>query len=496
MMRTSAYLIAVILLATAFAAFWIHYGVFTYSSFRDGYFDIGIETISMYQHLACNASSQLANLPVFGNHQSPTFLLFLPIFAAFQSPITLFVIQDIALALTAVVAYLVGRDVLKSEKIGFALAFAFIINLGVSSMASFDFHAEAFIPLFFVLAFYFYMTRRPKFFLASLLLLMGLIDIYSYIIAATLVAALLLYEWHYESKEPGHAPRMRLLMFAAVMIVVLAAAEQLLAIYITSQTQLLGLTIPPTLRLAYGQLSLGNVFGGSASVNQNIPVEALGVLLVFFGYGYTSLSNLFISLLMFAPWLKGALISPANQALFGLQYYGFVEGASVVAAVIGILVLRKKGKNLSDGFLMKSILLFAILIPLLAASAASVLVFDMANSFLGLHGFMQASEPTAYSSLLKAISLIPRNASVLSQSEIAPHLYYICNLEYSKSQVPGMPLSIALYVKPQYIIMDKYLGDYQSFIDPSVFNITGYISGNYTLVYNQSGAMLYKANGS
>lgn len=470
-----------------FVIFWSHYGTYTYNAYLDNYYDIGIESSSFYQHITCNASQQFNYLPVFGNHQSPTLLLFLPLFALLPDPTTLMAIQAVFLALAAILVFLIGKQIIKSEKIGLALAIAFLINPGVSSIAMFDFHAEAFIPFFVLLSFYLYMTKRPKLFLLSLLPLVGLLDVYTYFIAGMLVLALIVYEWKYGDKS-----QMKLLGSALLVIFLLGIANQMItAQIIANQPQVSTLALPPILRLAYPPITLNGVVGGN-SPGVPITFAAIGTLIVLFGYGFSSLFSIIPGLIMFAPWLKGAFISPANFAIFGLQYYGFVAGASVVAAAMGLLILRKKGK-LNEAKMPIMILGFALICSLLVALISPILILSTAAVTLQIVNSTTAFNNMAGASLVTAMNLIPRNASVMAQEGIAPHLFYICNLEYALSETSS-PISdrFATYVPPEYVIADQNVYDYKNFTSTRVFNMSAYLMQNYSLIYDQNGAMLYK----
>jgi uncharacterized membrane protein len=96
----------------------------------------------------------------FGIHFSPILFLILPIYAVIPSANTLLVIQVVVLALACIPIYLLARMELGNPNAALMLAVAYLAYPFVQGMLWFDFHLEAFLPLFF--GFSLYYLRREK----------------------------------------------------------------------------------------------------------------------------------------------------------------------------------------------------------------------------------------------------------------------------------------------------------------------------------------------
>jgi uncharacterized membrane protein len=95
-----------------------------------------------------------------GIHFSPFLFLLVPIFAVAPSPLTLLTIKSFAIGLSIVPAYLLAKDVIKS-RLPFLIALvAYVANPALLNLAFADFQAQAFFPLPWLAAVYFYRKQR------------------------------------------------------------------------------------------------------------------------------------------------------------------------------------------------------------------------------------------------------------------------------------------------------------------------------------------------
>ena len=187
------HLVLVLIMCALFVAYWTSFTFYRYVGFNNGYVDLGQQTYSLYLHLHYAYVIPGLQYLSFATHIDPFEVLLIPLFALSPNPIGFAFMQDVALALAAVVAYFIGRDVAKNRYFGLALAIAFLINPGVRGMVLFDVHPEAFIPLFFLLSFYFYMRGRRAYFLVCYAAMLSIIESVP-AIGITLLVGLLLYE--------------------------------------------------------------------------------------------------------------------------------------------------------------------------------------------------------------------------------------------------------------------------------------------------------------
>jgi uncharacterized membrane protein len=102
----------------------------------------------------------------FGTHFSPVLFLVLPFYYVASSPQTLLVSQSLILALGAIPLYFFAKNVLKSKTMAVVFSLVYLIYPPLQGINWFDFHAQAFLPVFFFSAFYFlYKEKWPQYFL-------------------------------------------------------------------------------------------------------------------------------------------------------------------------------------------------------------------------------------------------------------------------------------------------------------------------------------------
>jgi len=171
-----------ILLITSVVVYGTAFSILTilrYHAFRTRAWDLGIFTQSFWT--TCNAGKFFyctAELPVnlsgsfFGAHFSPILFLVLPFYWVLQTPETLLVIQAFILALAAVPIFKLADEYAGGRTAGLLFSTAYLIYPAIGYINNYDFHVEAFIPLFSAYAIY-YLTKEkwPKYFLFIFLLL-------------------------------------------------------------------------------------------------------------------------------------------------------------------------------------------------------------------------------------------------------------------------------------------------------------------------------------
>jgi uncharacterized membrane protein len=96
----------------------------------------------------------------FGTHFSPILFIILPIYFLHQATETLLIMQSFVLALGALPLYWLARDELKSKIAGLIIAVAYLFYAPLHGVNWFDFHTQAFIPVFFNLAFYYFTKKK------------------------------------------------------------------------------------------------------------------------------------------------------------------------------------------------------------------------------------------------------------------------------------------------------------------------------------------------
>lgn len=496
--QVDTFLIAAALLSILYFSYWAFVYNYRFETYQNAFYDIGIETYSMYWHLHAVAYANPLEFLVFADHITPFYLLILPLFSLSENAMTLIVIQDMFLALTATAVYLVAKGLTRNRWMGFGFFVLFLLSTGMRGLAVFDFHMEAFVPLFCILAFYFYMKGRRGYFALSYVLLLGVFET-ACVIGLSLLLGLLAYELLYApaggtGMRAERQKRRGMLKLGFALTIAAVALYYITLVYVLNSYVSVPYTgVSPYLRpLSFVSDQVNSAFEQAQIYTNGIAwyiYAAIGLLILFLGFGITSMKSAIPSILLMSPWLAEIFIVH-NLAFAGIafQYYGLFAGNSLVAALLGYILMSDR-----PGFASKIVRFSSktmasrigpvIMITGLAVSLATVVYLPY--SYLVPEGAQNLN----YSAISSVISTIPINATVMAESSLSTHMTNVYLIELSPTQ---NNVSV-LWYRPQYIVFDKALWDYTDFTTPS-FNIYGYMAGNYTDIYNSSGLYVYRIN--
>ena len=154
--------------------------ILRHHAFKTRAWDLGIFTQSLWTTLNANGFFYYTcELPVnpsgsfFGVHFSPILFLILPLYWIIQKPETLLVLQSFILALAALPIYKLARDNAGGRIVGLVFALAYLMFPSTQFVNGYDFHVQAFLPLFFAYTIY-YITKEnwPRYFVFMFLSLM------------------------------------------------------------------------------------------------------------------------------------------------------------------------------------------------------------------------------------------------------------------------------------------------------------------------------------
>jgi len=147
--------------------------------FRTQTFDFGIFVQISWQTLNGNfmftqPRAGINQPPSFlGVHVSPFLLVVIFLYALVSSPYTLLVIQTAAFGFAAVFIYKLGNRIIGKEKIALLFAIGFLLYPGTLWPNWYDFHLEAFVPLFSAMIFYYYFSNNKVGVVLSMILLLS-----------------------------------------------------------------------------------------------------------------------------------------------------------------------------------------------------------------------------------------------------------------------------------------------------------------------------------
>ncbi len=501
--RNKVYLAIAIAVTILSAAYWSAYGINAYSTFNE-FGDLGINAYAMYYHIHYPSVVGGLGYLVFWGHVAPDQLLVLPVFFLYQSAITLLLFQAVLMSLTGLLIFFVVQKLLGSSAWALVFCIIFLINPGTHGIMIFDYHVEDLLVPFTILAFYFYMKINRPWFFASFALLLGALE-FAPIIGFSLALGLFTFDFLHTKDKRIRTERIKLAVSAILLsvlafLIYLYIISNLSSAYAASYASIPGYfkviqLLPQQLGLFYQ-----NVASGTSGLSYGAYGIYIfyGLLVGIFCFGILVLSDPLVTLLLTLPWIVEVLIIKDFSFTFiSLQDYSYVLGGTVVAAILGlILISENKGiivkmlgrKNPAILPLVKSTLLFinfAILAfsPLLLVSNVNPHVTDIWQAFLFQSN---STQEQAYSQLYSIINMIPDNASVMAPHYLSPHLFAREYYEWPQEQY--------VFFKPEYIVVD---------FNTSVATLWqfGYAypmnEQQFTANYiNQNGYYLYAENGS
>ena len=201
-----------------------------YSTYQTNAWDLGINMQALWTtafqgrflyytaELSWNASGSL-----MGVHFA-AFLLFLtPVYRVFPDALTLFVLQSAAVCLSSLPLYLLAiRRALR--KVALAIALAYLFSAPLLGGLFYDFHSEAFVPLFGLTAWYAWEVRRPRLLAIASVALLSVIEITPLILGAIAFMFLLEGLWSWKvRRSPVDRTYLRWMVFLPVVVLGICA---------------------------------------------------------------------------------------------------------------------------------------------------------------------------------------------------------------------------------------------------------------------------------
>ena len=136
-----------------------------YLTFASPNYDFGI-FVNMFHNMRESGLPMVTSerdglLSHFAVHISPTYYLLLPFYWLFPSPLTLQIGQAVVLMLGMIPVVLLARHFGLSGKTTIVVSLLYAFFPALCTGCFYDIHENCFLPLFLLLTFYFYETRRP-----------------------------------------------------------------------------------------------------------------------------------------------------------------------------------------------------------------------------------------------------------------------------------------------------------------------------------------------
>jgi uncharacterized membrane protein len=492
MKKIDLLLVLAIVFAVLYMLFWDFYALQRYNTFSSTFFDIGLADYNLYTYSNYPAFTTGLQYFVFMNHLTFFMPLLLLVYRLLGNPFSFIWLQNFFIAATAVVIYLIGRNALKSKKIGIALGIAFLLNPGVWSLSVFDAHLEGLLPFFYLLSLYYYM-RNSRLFIVSFVLLLGIIDTGS-VLALFFVLGLLAYELLMNSRKHGRLTakgvigiakerRVKMLLVATVIAIAFIAFYWLASLTLLQQYAAGSYkALPPELKdMNFIGEQKAIIYNNGPIASNSIGIMALLWLFgIFLAFGISTLIAFIPSIIFLAPWLVEVFV--VRNYLFitpYMQYYAYAIGG-IAGAILGIHAIRQKSIKISENALLEAIAVFSVVFLV-----SFIAVYPLQSPY-ALH--------SNYNSIDTLLASLPGNATVLAQGSITPHLYNRLFVENAPDEKPKWfePLNYTTYwFKPEYIIIDTQVSDFAA-MDSGSFNVYEYVSANYTVYDDLDNITVYK----
>jgi uncharacterized membrane protein len=408
-----------------------------------------------------------------GVHFNLLMFMLLPIYALFHYPQTLLLLQTGVVALGAVPVYLVSKRILREEKVALLLALIYLINPSIINLNLYDFHLEAFLPFFLGMFFYYYLVANWRGYSLFLALSLVTIDFAPLIVVAICVAHLL--------RTLSRRPKYGLPVSFGIdrnraLILLSTAAVALIVFYVTLYVSLVVSGKPVSVQ---GTLStfVNPIFNGPLDLSK----------LEFWMFSLIPLMFLPLfapsQLVMVAPWFFVTLLEGPYATSYSFGYQGagaFVVPYLILASIFAIDRMRRHGIQLRVFFI--GIFVFSLFI-----SPFNPLTANRIPGIAYEQGFPTV---TTHDQVLdSAISLIPSNASVLTQNNLFPQ---VSGRADAYLYIPSSQTTI------EYVLADSTASTYTEGISATQtmkqFLPQLMSTGQYGVVVNDDGVILLKAN--
>jgi uncharacterized membrane protein len=364
----------------------------------------------------------------FGVHFSPILFLILPFYAVFERPETLLVLQAFILALGAVPIYRLAKEKAGGRTVGLVFSSAYLLFPAVQFVNWYDFHVQAFLPLFFAcMIYYATMESWPKYFAFVLLSLMCEEHVALIVFFFGIYLA-----WNYRKslvsmvRRKEHTKLVLLIPFVTIALSVVwywftiwqrntffptnpAALNEFLG---SPNFTILGATDP--LQIPY--LVILRPLNAIQALVYDGPLKLLYLALLFGPLALFSFKAPSV-LIPTIPWFGFSLLSQtAAHHVLGQQYEGYIIAFIFAAAIFGVrknLVKQASSTNVNGSIkkiMVASIVFFVVFSPM--CPLVQILYPEHFSIQIGMHEKL----------LQQIINLVPGNASILTQDNLFPQV--------------------------------------------------------------------------
>jgi uncharacterized membrane protein len=349
----------------------------------------------------------------FGLHFSPILYALVPIYAAFPYPSTLLVLQTGVIALGGLPVYwLASKRLGKWAGVVFLtlfLTYAPLLNMNLN-----DFHPEAMLPTILLFALYYMLEKRWKIAVPFLVLALSVIEE-----AGLLVFAILVFFFIYQ-RAWRHRRAATLLILGAVGSLAYTAVAARLPYYFGLDPN--GFTLILNSQ-NYSVLGATGVLGVPAAILHS-PQRVISALTFQFQDKILFMTELIApvaflplffpeAIMMAIPWIGTAFLS--NYAGYYTIYsfhQAFIIFSVFPAAILGLERIKAKSPRITSRALNRYLAII-LLVGIIFSNAQAFPASVYGNSFTVTRQNLAEEQ---------LLGLLPSNASVLTTSDIFPHV--------------------------------------------------------------------------
>jgi len=365
----------------ALAGTWANFVDLHLNVRQDNIIDLSINQQALSSTIHGNQPYPFYEAQDCGGSGRCSFLLVHPVFFAYlvagpyaldPSALTLFALQDAALALAALPLFMVARAVTSSDRLGLLVAAAYLVWWPAFT-AIFSFHWEAFIPLELFTIFWLWLSHR--FWLAVPVVLLSYVTLEVMSVLIFLVALFFLWDWfglvlnyaraelHYllVTKGPADAARMRIALararngllkpraVRASLLLLLGSGLAYLALheFVTQGGGHFGLPALPT---KYAIPVYRPVYEAGFTVKNFTSNLSLKVAYWIVIFGTLAVIPLLAvrTWVLSLPWVLFSMLSAPGYYQMGTHYVFVTAAVVFLGFVYGVAWLQKRVRQLDE----------------------------------------------------------------------------------------------------------------------------------------------------
>ncbi|MCD6465104.1 DUF2079 domain-containing protein [Candidatus Bathyarchaeota archaeon] len=430
----SIYDLAIWMPITVYAIVFSYFTILKHYTFNSYAWDLGVFNQALYTtvfygkplYYTADLYLNLAG-SYLAIHFSPILFLVAPVYALHPTAETLLVIKSSALALGALPLYMLAKEKLEDYKAAFMLAIIYLLYPGLQGANWFDFQQQIFLPLLTFTSLYFMEKRCWKLFFITLALSLMISE---HATLTVLGISLYLFLTSDVRMLPASLRKPRLTRgVVSLVAVIMCILSYMLGEYVKAS-----FPIAPEFMEKYKATSAYRVLGFKEGKTILLPIYVLthpdkAVEALLYDYPRKLLYILLLfGPLAFTPFISKSVVITAILLLPFMvsnysAYYRIGSHYSLyLLPPIFMATLETLSKSLKKNLMpIMKIMMISSLILIVSTSPIS----PVSQSLMSLKLLWYPSPPKITERvevLHEIIDMVPRNASILTQNNIFPHI--------------------------------------------------------------------------